>query len=224
MRLDPENQFIENILSLEVITDKTILEIGCGTGRITEELAKYAKLVVATDPNTNSISKAKTRIQSANVEYVVCAGQELPEFPYGFDLVVYSLSLHHIPPEYMMQSLKQASMKLKKGGKLMIIEPGKLGTFIDLEKDFVVGDGNEEAEKRKACLAIHNLEGWHIEQTKNFRTKFYFDSIHDFFQNVVAENWIGNRRKLNRTLLRHYIQNRIELYADRIIYLLGKGK
>ena len=64
------------LLSEQIGTQKKILEIGCGTGIITEELAKYAKLVVATDPNKQSIEIAKRKVLQPNVNYVVCNGEE----------------------------------------------------------------------------------------------------------------------------------------------------
>jgi len=48
---DPKNQFIAAILSHCEIRGKELLEIGCGKGRVTRDLARHARKVVAIDPD-----------------------------------------------------------------------------------------------------------------------------------------------------------------------------
>jgi 16S rRNA A1518/A1519 N6-dimethyltransferase RsmA/KsgA/DIM1 with predicted DNA glycosylase/AP lyase activity len=52
---DPGNDYIAAIRANCDITGKDILEIGCGKGRITRDLAQHARLVVATDPDPLAI-------------------------------------------------------------------------------------------------------------------------------------------------------------------------
>lgn len=222
MILDATNQFIKNILNFVNLNGKTILEIGCGSGRITRDLAKYAKLVIAIDKNKASLSKAKETIKSTNVIFMNINGENLSDLPYNFDLVIYSLSLHHISKRSMLKSLKESSKKLSKEGKIIIIEPGKNGTFIEIEKEFLVGDSNEEELKIAAYNSINNLKGWRIKNRADFQTIFYFDSVFDFFDSIVQDNWKGDREKLTHFLKNYEKDNKIELNAERVIYVLER--
>jgi ubiquinone/menaquinone biosynthesis C-methylase UbiE len=222
MELDPTNQFIKTITNLSDINDKTILEIGCGKGRITRDLVKYAKLVIAIDLNSKLLKIARKEIRNKKVNFLLSKGEELFKVPGKFDLIIYSLSLHHIPEKYMLDSLKQATKKLNEKGKIIVIEPGKAGSFINLEKSFLIGDGNEEEEKKKAKSSILKLTGWKIKKEKNFQTKFYFNSLNDLIKNIGPKNWKGNEEKLRRYLKQYTSKYKIELFAERKIYLIEK--
>lgn len=160
MILDPYGQFIKEITDHCDLSGKTILEVGCGQGRITRDLARHARRVVAIDPDEGALQTARSRINAENVAFLRCRGESLP-FPEGcFDLVVYSLSLHHLPQDAMRASLAQAAGLLGEQGMIMVIEPGEGGTLIEAEERFGVGDGNEAREKDAARRAIAVLPGW----------------------------------------------------------------
>jgi len=86
MILDPTGQFIKNITEQCDITGKEILEIGCGSGRITRDLAKYARKVVAIDPDERALQVAQAGITHENVEFIRCSGEALPFAENTFDL------------------------------------------------------------------------------------------------------------------------------------------
>jgi len=59
MILDPDNRYIQAINSHASLTGATILEIGCGSGRMTSDMAQYAAKIVATDLNSAALEQAK---------------------------------------------------------------------------------------------------------------------------------------------------------------------
>ena len=75
-------------------SDKRVLEIGCGNGRLTARYARKAGQVVAIDPNPEKIEDAirTWSIKLKNVEFRPC---ELEEFDSdeSFDLAILSWSL-----------------------------------------------------------------------------------------------------------------------------------
>jgi tRNA (cmo5U34)-methyltransferase len=79
-------------------TPKTILELGCGTGNLTQ-LAhqRYPNAAItAVDISAECINECKSRISSPNVQYVKSDFKEI-DFPQGhFDLVISSISIHHL--------------------------------------------------------------------------------------------------------------------------------
>ncbi|HDP70262.1 MAG TPA: class I SAM-dependent methyltransferase, partial [Actinobacteria bacterium] len=73
----------------------TVLDIGCGNGALTFDLAKKAKKVVGIDINEKNIEVAKSKYNSANIEYKVGdATKDLDNKK--FDAVVLSNILEHI--------------------------------------------------------------------------------------------------------------------------------
>ncbi|KAF0216937.1 MAG: hypothetical protein FD174_3492 [Geobacteraceae bacterium] len=185
MILDPTDQFITTILAHCDIRDKVILEVGCGKGRVTRDLARFARKVVATDPDEAALQQARAAITSENVEFVRCRGEALRFPPNSFDVAVYPLSLHHIPSEAMVASLAQAMGCLREGGCVIVIEPGEGGAMNEAKERFGVGSGDEREGKESALKAMAALQGWHMGETVRFRTLFSFADEEDFFHSML---------------------------------------
>lgn len=75
-----------------------VLELACGTGQWTEELAGHASLLTAVDASTEMIALNRARVQQDNVRYVVADlfGWSTPE---RYDVVFFSMWLSHVPPQ-----------------------------------------------------------------------------------------------------------------------------
>lgn len=228
MRLDPTNNFIKAIFKNSNIINKHVLEIGCGSGRITQDLVKYAKSVTAIDPDIQSLKKAKNTINAENIKFLKGSGENLSFLKNEiFDIVIYSLSLHHIPYKYMKSSLIQATELLKNSGEIIIIEPDKEGSLIKAEEFFNVGDGDESFVKEKAIEAIASLENWKIIKKYNFNTLFYFDDDTDFFKNMLPNYTTKNQLLISEIkdfLGTYKKENKIILSADRTIKILKNKK
>lgn len=226
MILDPTGQFIRNITEHCNINGKTILEVGCGKGRITEDLARHARKVTAIDPDQESLAAARTRIVANNIEFIRCGGETL-DFPgKTFDVVIYTLSLHHISVDRMKSSLDQATRVLHEKGKIIVIEPGAGGTLIEAEERFGVGDGNERQQKDAARSALDSLQGWERGQDIHFQTFFHFESQENFLENLLPRSGQIPETildELGSFLNRHRQNGRIVLYADRRMNVLTRS-
>lgn len=109
-----------------------VLEIGCGTGLFTNELARTDNTIVAIDISDALIMKAKDRVSSANVHFVVGNAYET-EFKSGsFDFIVGSSSLHHLEID---SALKEFSRILKPDGRMMFTEPNMMNPQVALIKN-----------------------------------------------------------------------------------------
>lgn len=75
-----------------------ILELGCGTGNLTEMIySKYPHAkITAVDISNECIGECKKRILSSGIDYIKCDFKDLDFPPNSFDLVISSLSIHHI--------------------------------------------------------------------------------------------------------------------------------
>jgi SAM-dependent methyltransferase len=181
--------------------------------------------VVAIDPDGAALQTARAQVAADNVKFVCCGG-ETPAFPAGsFDLVVYSLSLHHLPVESMLQRLEQAARLLVSGGKIVIIEPGREGTLVEAEERFGVGCGNERLNKAAALQAIESLALWHYSAPVCFRTLFHFDSREDFLFNLISgypASPVECLEEITSFLERYTDDGKIVLWAERMMFILKK--
>jgi SAM-dependent methyltransferase len=117
---DPENiesNFIRKLLNPSA---GKVLEVGCGDGRLTGELAKISDSVLGLDPDQTSVDKAR-HLLGNGVKLVLGSGENIPLSDNRVDTVVFSLSLHHHPdPD---NALAQAQRVLKEDGRILILEP-----------------------------------------------------------------------------------------------------
>jgi 2-polyprenyl-3-methyl-5-hydroxy-6-metoxy-1,4-benzoquinol methylase len=95
-----------------------VLEVGCGHGALTRQLARRAHAVLALDLSPEMIRVARERSAGcANVEYRIAdvAEVELPSA--RFDVVLCVATLHHLPLRPTVRRLADA---VRPGGRLLI--------------------------------------------------------------------------------------------------------
>lgn len=185
MRQDPGNQYIATILSRCELRGMEVLEIGCGKGRITRDLAKHAAHVVAGDPDAAALEAARATLSADNVTFVH-APDGIPDYPLAsFDLVIYTLSFHHVPIMEMQASLRKAGDMLHGNGVIVVVEPGDGGSFSEAKERFGAGSGDERPAREAAIRALQALEGWEAGEMVCFRVLFQFDDEADFFNSML---------------------------------------
>ena len=96
------------------------LEVGCGTGAFSRQLAERAQQVIALDLSAEMIRVARARsAHLQNIEYR-CADVMAGELPSeSFDCVATIATLHHLPLTEVLLKLKQ---RITPGGLLLIID------------------------------------------------------------------------------------------------------
>ncbi|HEU5164021.1 MAG TPA: class I SAM-dependent methyltransferase [Chitinophagaceae bacterium] len=96
-----------------------ILEIACGTGRVTAHLAKSVKFnsLVATDLNPDMIEVAKEKVRSNKIKWMQANAMDLPFVDRSFDLVVMQFGIMFFPDK--QKGLNEAYRVLKPKGKLI---------------------------------------------------------------------------------------------------------
>ena len=112
--------------------DMRVLEIGCGTGLFTAELAATGQHITAIDISPELLVQARKRVAAGNVVFAV-ENAYATSFPDAcFDAIVGSSSLHHLD---VMKALREFHRLLKPGGRLMFTEPNMLTPQIALQKN-----------------------------------------------------------------------------------------
>lgn len=224
---DPTDQYITTIRSRCDLRGKELLEIGCGKGRITRDLVRHARLVMAADPDGEALEQARTAVVAENVQFMH-APTGVPDLPAGsFDLVIYTLSLHHVPVGEMTGSLRKAASLLRKEGIIVVVEPGDGGSLTEAKERFGAGSGDERPAREAAIRAMHSLDGWQAGETVHFRTLFRFADDEDFFVSMLpgyrqqSEAFI---REVRSFLDRHRTGEGIILDAERRLNLLQRSE
>jgi SAM-dependent methyltransferase len=116
------------------------LEIGCGTGAFSRQLADRAGHVTALDLSPNMIRIAQARSAAyANLDFRL-ADATTWVFPSGqFDCVVSLATFHHLPLEEMLLKIRQA---LKPHGRLIVLDLYKAEGLADLPVNLVAFPAN----------------------------------------------------------------------------------
>ena len=157
---------------------QTILDLGCGTGALTAELAELCERIVGVDGSQNMINKA--REEFGDIEFKVCDALALP-FEKEFDVVFSNAVFHWISDHDAL--LKNIHKALKPQG-LLVCEFGASGNIATIENAFA-----------KACNSL----GYGYEAKFNFPTAedfgnllekngFIIDRIYDYDRPTVLKD------------------------------------
>jgi ubiquinone/menaquinone biosynthesis C-methylase UbiE len=75
---------------------RTILDLGCGTGRFSEGLAsRFGARVVGVDPSEKMLDQARRKRQGNGVQYVRGTAEGIPLADAVIDMIFMSMSFHH---------------------------------------------------------------------------------------------------------------------------------
>ena len=183
--------------------EQIILDLGCGTGVLTGQLAELCNRIVGVDSSQSMIDKAKEQFN--NIEFKVCDALALP-FENEFDVVFSNAVFHWISDHDTL--LKNIHKVLKAQG-VLVCEFGANGNIATIEDAFV-----------KACNSL----GYDYEPKFNFPTVedfgkllenngFVIDRIYDYDRPTVLKdneqglvNWMKQFFASELTVMPEYIQ------------------
>jgi ubiquinone/menaquinone biosynthesis C-methylase UbiE len=109
---------------------RRVLELGCGTGIYTEELARTGAEIFAVDISQNMLNMAKQALNAQNVFYVQADVNRLPFASRFFDSVVGAYVLQYLELERCLPEIRRV---LKNKGRAAFVEPNMLNPICFLE-------------------------------------------------------------------------------------------
>lgn len=139
---------------------QSILDLGCGTGLLTAELARLSGCVLGIDGSSDMIEKA--RKQYLQLTFEVMDALELP-FDHKWDIIFSNAVFHWIADQDLL--LQKIHNSLKPSGKL-ICEFGAFGNIQTIEQGF--------------CAVLEELG-------HTYHSKFTFP-IDEFFGSLLIKN------------------------------------
>ncbi len=117
-----------------------ILEIACGTGRVTAHLVSSVKYdtLTATDLNLDMLNVAKVVVHNKEVKWMTADAMDLPFDDRSFDLVVIQFGIMFFPDKE--KGLSEAYRVLRPGGKLIF------STWDKVETNEAIHEGRQIVE------------------------------------------------------------------------------
>jgi ubiquinone/menaquinone biosynthesis C-methylase UbiE len=135
------------IASCNIKTGKKVLEIGCGSGTLTEKISSTGANITATDIFPAFLELTKKKTEGKNIILQITDAETLKEIPDNyFDSVVGLSILHHLNIEKTLPNIYRV---LKPGGAMAFSEPNMLNPQIAIQKNIpplkkVLGDSPDE--------------------------------------------------------------------------------
>lgn len=120
------------LLSNHLRSGMDVLELGCGTGYFTRELARSGADIVAIDVSPELLEIAEADCPAENVRYEAQNASALTYPNDVFDSVVGSSILHHLE---INEALREIYRVLKPGGTIYFTEPNMLNPQIAVQKN-----------------------------------------------------------------------------------------
>ncbi len=107
---------------MELKGDESVLDFGCGSGRMAYWIAPKVKRVVGLEVTPEMIQLAEKNRTSPNVEFMLYDGVHFPAFSYSFDLILSVGVLQLMKGEILRKTVDQLAQYLKNRGKFYLIE------------------------------------------------------------------------------------------------------
>lgn len=122
--LDTEQKFLAD----RVGSEDVVLDVGCGTGRLTLPLAMKARAVVGADltPGMLGVAREKCDAGGAEATFVEADMVSLPFEPGSFTVVVSSLAVMHVPVQERQAVFCELARVLAPGGRLLLSAKNEL--------------------------------------------------------------------------------------------------
>ena len=116
----------------------TVLDLGCGIGRVARYVAPHCSLLWAVDVSQRMLDMAAERMRDlTNVRYVLCQDVVFPDVPSASVDVAYSLLvLQHLEREDAFLLLEELRRVIRPGGTVLLTYPNLLSetylrSFVD---------------------------------------------------------------------------------------------
>lgn len=187
-----KESFVSKLDQVIKLSGKSVLEVGCGAGNYTRQLADVCASIFAIDPNPDAIQSARQQVLNKNVTFQVMSAEDLRGIHNKFDVVIFTLSLHHVPIPLMTKAIDEGVRVVKPRGNLVFLEPAEDGTFFQAEIEFDACDGDERKAKEAAYTILKNRPRLSEVAELDDQTEFQWDSVDDFVNTMKPKTNLQN--------------------------------
>ena len=211
------NSDLPKIEEFVELKGKSLLEIGCGDGRLTALLAGRAETIAAIDPDENSINAARKNVDG--VDFAIGSGEKLDFAGQSFDIVLFSYSLHH---QNCVRALAEAQRVVRKNGQILIIEPSHDSEFTGLVSVFEP----QEAQMLRSTFDYIFSGSFNIQRRDTYGIDYPFADAQTLYYYFIAKfstEEDDRAAEKMRAVIGSKVENRPVIILDRVnIFLIGK--
>ena len=205
LKYDPQNDF-DSVLAYytaQIITpqllNKTVLEAGCSTGLITNEILKYSKDLDVIDGAGHFIDVVKSKYGSAISNYYTSYFEEFKPTK-RYDAVVLAHVLHHI--ESPLDLLIKIRSWLKNNGELFISVPNIQSFHRELGVEMHISKSIDDSSVRndffnqpgrflkETLIDLVEKAGYQVADNYNY---FFKPFPHNIMHELLVSNIIDNK-------------------------------
>ncbi len=157
---------LDFIKEMQLATDKKVLEIGIGTGRIANKVAPLCKTLVGIDMSPKTIEKASENLIRYNNIILYCADFMKYDFDCLFDVIYSSLTFMHINEKQM--AISKVAMLMKSNARLVLSIDKNQSEYIQMDnrKIKIYPDNRDEI-----CSYIERAD---LQLKKQYETEFAY--------------------------------------------------
>jgi ubiquinone/menaquinone biosynthesis C-methylase UbiE len=168
------------------LDNKHILELGCGTAAKTRDIATSGvnRRITALEVDTIAHANNLRTSDLPNVRFILAGAQAIPLEDESVDIVLMFKSLHHVPLEFMEDSLREIRRVLKPTGLAYISEPVFAGDFNEILSLF----NNEKTVREAAFKTIKRAvdAGWfRLVEEIFFNTPRRYKDFSEFENTII---------------------------------------
>lgn len=195
-----------DLLKNHCTNSNNIIDVGCGTGIITKELASafQYKTFYAIDIADQLLAHAKEKLNKFNIHFELADYNDMHDIGMFFDVIYANLSLHW--SSNFNNTLTSMHTKLRKNGVLAFSIP-LVGTFKEIKNYCAINTFYE-----LALIERHILDaGFNIIHTKTQEINFEFNNVLKALRSIksVGADYVAeeNRDNINIAKLKNFIQS-----------------
>ena len=151
-----DNRYMALLVSLGMLENRTILEVGCGTGYFAIYLARQGANVFGCDIAFEAVKATHQRAKLNKVDgsYIkVNMAYPLPFASESFDIVVGVDVCHHLTRPDVLNVLNESFRVLRRGGKAIFVEPVEDSMIFSFIQNLFPSGKKDSRDYRPTCLS-----------------------------------------------------------------------
>lgn len=172
---------IAAVAALLSVRGLSIVDIGCGPGKVTRELCALGATILGAEPDPIQANKNRAAPTQAGLTFIEAGAENLPVESGSIDGVFFFRSLHHVPIGRKEAALAEAARVLKPdSGFLCVVEPAMTGTNFKVMRPF-----HDETQVRTEAQAALNTAATRLFRSEE-RYQYVQFSRYQNFEAMVA--------------------------------------